>query len=71
VSLSPAPIDQARQLYAQAREEKRLEGFHRRRARERMEAVRRFCEEHGIAIEIMRTEATGHGPGHEVTTTHR
>jgi hypothetical protein len=57
------PLERARSMVAEAREDKRLSAFHRRRARERMEAVRKFCAEHGIAVtQIGMTEANeGHG----------
>lgn len=64
------PLERARSMVAEAREEKRLSAFHRRRARERMEAVRMFCAQHGIRFEqIGLTETNSHGRGHEDTTT--
>lgn len=63
--MSVTPIEQARVLRAEAREHKRLEAFHRRRAQERMEDLRRFCARVGIAIEYVKEETEaeeGHGP---------
>lgn len=63
------PVERARSMVAEAREEKRLSAVHRRRARERMEAVRMFCAQHGIAIEqIGMTETESHGQGGSHTT---
>jgi len=55
-------IEEAGHLYADAREHKRLASVHRRRARERMDELRRFCLANGIAVEIVRAEAQRHGP---------
>lgn len=63
--MTVTPLDEARAIHRDAREHKRLEAFHRRRARERMEELRRFCDRAGIAIEYFRTEARGHGPSEE------
>jgi hypothetical protein len=57
-------IDIARETFREAREHKRLEQWHRRRARERMEELRLFCERVGIAVEYVKKETeaeNGHG----------
>jgi hypothetical protein len=63
--MSVTSLEEARAIHRDAREHKRLEAYHRRRARERMEELRRFCARVGIAIEYVRTEANGHGPSDE------
>jgi len=55
-------IGEAARLYADAREQKRLSAVHRRRARLRMDELRRFCLANGIAVEIVKAEAQRHGP---------
>ncbi len=63
-------IEEAAHLYADAREHKRLASVHRRRARERMDELRRFCLANGIAVEIVRAEAQRHGPVSEREAAH-
>ena len=55
-------IHEATRLYADAREQKRLSSVYRRRARLRMDELRRFCLANGIAVEIVKAEAESHGP---------
>ncbi len=63
MSASVVDVEHARVLRAAAREHKRQEAFHRRRAREAMEALHRFCEHAGIAIEIADEVQGGQGHG--------
>ena len=55
-------IEEAARLYADAREQKRLSAVYRRRARLRMDELRRFCVANDIAVEIVKAEAQRHGP---------
>lgn len=55
-------IHEAARLYADARAHKRLASVYRRRARLRMDDLRRFCQANGIAVEIVKAEADSHGP---------
>lgn len=55
-------LAQARAIHEAARDHKRQEAFHRRRARERMEDLRRFCLRVGIAVQDIRDGGqNGHG----------
>lgn len=54
-------LQRAEEMYAEAREHKRLQGVHRRLARERMEELRRFCESHHIAFDFNGRRPNGHG----------
>ncbi|HEV8655632.1 MAG TPA: hypothetical protein VGR85_08995 [Candidatus Limnocylindria bacterium] len=53
-------IDEALAIYEQAREHKRLQEWHRRRAREGMAELKRFCIANHITFQLV-TEANGHG----------
>ena len=55
--------EEARALYASAREHKRASDRHRREAQDAMRRLASFCEAHGIALEVIKNEAkeTIHG----------
>lgn len=52
---------EAFKIYEEAREHKRLSGFHRNQAKSAMQRLEKFCKQHGIKLEVV----TGDGHRHQ------
>ena len=59
--ISTSVLARAIAIREDAREHKRLSAFHRRRAQERMDELRRFCQEAGIEYEEVTEGNDAHG----------
>jgi hypothetical protein len=57
-------IDRAVVMYERAREHKRAEQRHRRRAQQELAKLETFCNEVGLDLEVVkgRTKSNGQGP---------